>query len=391
MLDQLIEHSSDIRKLVNDGYAVEILDSAYIRVHGIPYVNSNREPQTGILICKLDNLSGFATTPKPDHVAFFKGDHPCDASGIAISSLTHPNGSAGVPQGLDADHAFSNQPPEGYDDYYDLLTGYIALIEPHAIALKPSMTSRLHAPIAINGENSPFKYVDTNSTRAEILTLNAKLKGHKVAIIGLGGTGSYVLDFVAKTHVSEIHLYDDDIYQTHNAFRSPGAPKIDTLNAAPSKVEYLADIYANMKPGIHAHKSRVGNELIDEITNYDSVFICIDDTTSKKLIVDGLMAKNVPFIDVGIGMELVGDKLDGRSRVTIYDGTNEEAVRESLSLGANNDDDYSANVQIAEINAFNAACAVIRWKKLLGFYHDFANEHDSIYDINSNLMTNYAV
>ena len=34
--------------------------------------------------------------------------------------------------------------------------------------------------------------------------------GWKVAVIGLGGTGSYLLDALAKCPVAEIHLYDDD-------------------------------------------------------------------------------------------------------------------------------------------------------------------------------------
>ena len=57
-----------------------------------------------------------------------------------------------------------------------------------------------------------------------------KLMNHKVAIIGLGGTGSYILDMLAKTPVSEIHLFDGDDFLTHNAFRSPGAASLDDLS-----------------------------------------------------------------------------------------------------------------------------------------------------------------
>jgi hypothetical protein len=31
------------------------------------------------------------------------------------------------------------------------------------------------------------------------------------------------LDFVAKTPVEEIHLFDSDVFLQHNAFRAPGA------------------------------------------------------------------------------------------------------------------------------------------------------------------------
>ena len=53
----------------------------------------------------------------------------------------------------------------------------------------------------------------------------------KIIILGLGGTGSYILDLVAKTPVKEIHLYDGDTFYQHNAFRSPGAPSSDELRA----------------------------------------------------------------------------------------------------------------------------------------------------------------
>ena len=49
----------------------------------------------------------------------------------------------------------------------------------------------------------------------------------KVVIVGLGGTGGYLLDLLAKTPIEEIHLYDDDIFGTHNAFRAPGAASLD--------------------------------------------------------------------------------------------------------------------------------------------------------------------
>jgi hypothetical protein len=33
-----------------------------------------------------------------------------------------------------------------------------------------------------------------------------------------------------------------------------------------------------------------------------------------------------------------------------------------------NDDDYDGNIQIADLNALNAALAVLKWKKMSGFY-----------------------
>jgi hypothetical protein len=40
----------------------------------------------------------------------------------------------------------------------------------------------------------------------------------------------------------------------------------------------------------------------------------------------------------------------------------------------------------ADLNALNAAMAVIRWKKLCGFYADLRHEHFSAYTIEGNAL-----
>jgi hypothetical protein len=50
--------------------------------------------------------------------------------------------------------------------------------------------------------------------------------------------------------------------------------------------------------------------------------------------------------------------------------------------------EYSQNIQIADINALNAALAVIKWKKLRGFYTDLGHEHNTTYGIDTNTITN---
>ena len=56
--------------------------------------------------------------------------------------------------------------------------------------------------------------------------------------------------------------------------------------------------------------------------------------------------------------------------------------------GADIDDAYGDNVQIAEMNALNAALAVIKWKKHMGVYADVVQECNSDYMIASNAIVN---
>ena len=67
-----------------------------------------------------------------------------------------------------------------------------------------------------------FHYVDTATSRAGIVAITEKLSRSEIGIIGLGGTGAYILDLVPKTPVREIHLFDGDEFLQRQ--RVPGPP-----------------------------------------------------------------------------------------------------------------------------------------------------------------------
>jgi hypothetical protein len=57
------------------------------------------------------------------------------------------------------------------------------------------------------------------------------------------------------------------------------------------------------------------------------------------------------------------------------------------SSGTEDDDPYAQNIQIAELNSLNAALAVIKFKKLFGYYADFSHESLSTYLVEVNALT----
>ena len=133
-------------------------------------------------------------------------------------------------------------------------------------------------------EKKVFKYPDANSNRAGISDLNMKFEGQKIAIIGIGGTGSYILDLIAKTNVAEIHIYDGDVFQLHNAFRAPGACAADTFPKDDSrlyKVDYFTEIYSRLRYGIVPHVLFVTEENIVDFSEYDFVFISVDSNKAR--------------------------------------------------------------------------------------------------------------
>jgi hypothetical protein len=56
--------------------------------------------------------------------------------------------------------------------------------------------------------------------------------------------------------------------------------------------------------------------------------------------------------------------------------------------GADADAVYATNIQVADLNALNATLAVIRWKKLFGFYADLEQEHFAAYTVDGNATAN---
>jgi hypothetical protein len=123
----------------------------------------------------------------------------------------------------------------------------------------------------------------------------------------------------------------------------------------------------------------------------DFVFLCLDRGGDKRIVVERLEANDKPFVDVGMGVELIDNSLLGILRVTSSTPKKRDHVRgkQRIPFGdAGADADYSRNIQIADLNALNAAFAVIKWKKLYGFYHDSDNEHYTTYTIPGNLVLN---
>jgi hypothetical protein len=385
----LISRSADLRRLRDEGYAIEV-KQGYLLIHDVPYVNSSRTVRRGVLVSEL-TLAGDATTRPSTHVVMFAGDAPCDASGQVLGKILNASGRQQLAPEIAIDHTFSSKPSHGYADYYEKLTTYIQIISGPATVLDPTATAAQFSPIVDDDEDAVFRYVDTASSRANIAGLGVKLAVPRIAILGLGGTGAYVLDLIAKTPVGEIHLFDGDRLLQHNAFRAPGAAAIEDLVDRPFKVAYYAEIYSRMRRGIVEHPFFIDATTVVELRSMDVVFICIDKGSARKLVVDALEEYGVAFIDVGMGVEVVDDALGGIVRVTASSPGRRQHIHDSNRLpmaDADGDDEYGSNIQIADLNALNAALAVIRWKKMCGFYSDLEREYFSAYTIDGNHLVN---
>lgn len=390
MSQRPINRSADLTKLRDEGYDLEVR-SGCLLVKNVPYVNSQRQVKRGILVIKL--VLADEQTGRPDtHVAYFAGDYPCNDDGSEIAQIKHGSNTHSLADGVAVNHSFSAKPKpaDSYPDYYAQVTTYVAILSGPAQRIDSTLTAKTH-PLIVPDDDSddPFNYTDTASSRAEIVEVTKKLARKKIAILGLGGTGSYVLDLVAKTPAREIHLYDGDTFYQHNAFRSPGAPSGDELRMKLPKVTYFKNLYSRMHRGIVDHPVYLEAGNVEELRGMDFVFVCLDKGGPKKLIVGKLEEFNIPFTDVGMGIQLDDNTLGGIVRVTTSTPQKRHHFRERVSFeDTPGDDDYNRNIQVADLNALNAALAVLKWKKHFGFYRDLKSEQHSQFSIDTNLLLN---
>jgi hypothetical protein len=380
MSQQLISHSPDLKRLRDEGYEIEVR-GGYLLIHHIPFVNQNKIIQFGILVSTLTLISGNRTGKPDNHVIHFIGDNPCGVDGKVITAIQHSNTTNVLNNQITVSRSFSNKPSAGYPNYYEKVKRYADIISAPAKYLDPLATEKTFNVIPDSNNETVFQYIDTNSSRANIEVINSKLEKQKIAIIGLGGTGAYILDMVAKTPVKEIHIYDGDSFDQHNAFRSPGAASTNDLSENPRKAVYYQRLYSKMHKHIHDHDYYVKKENLKELNQMDYVFICVDKNAVRKIITDYLVNVGVTFSDVGLGINVVDNKLTGAVRVTTATVNKNDHLPLRIFSEDSDNNDYATNIQIAELNALNAIFAILKWKKISGIYVDLENEHHSSYSI----------
>lgn len=374
----VINRNLDLKRLQDEGYELEVREGCAIVYH-VPYLDSTCTVQYSTLVSPLA-MNGTTVRVPNTHVMYMQGSIPYHKAGSRMDAVYHSpykNTFAGIP----VDSMLSNKPQSGYRDYYQKFTAYIHALSAEAQAVDPTVTAATFKRV-VSSDDSVLCYADTNSSRGAIMDTTDKFKGQRIGIIGLGGTGSYLLDQIAKTPVAEIHLFDGDVFCQHNAFRAPGAPSIEVFSEQPYKTDYFKSIYGNMHRGIHSHPYRLDENNVGELSSLDFVFLAMDSGVCKRIIVNFLLEQRIAFIDTGINISRAEDSLIGMARVTASQGGDERAIEKYVSFDEVEPDLYQTNIQTADLNAFCALGAVMQWKKSLGFYKEDIHFDNCVYTTN---------
>ena len=283
--------------------------------------------------------------------------------------------------------------PEADETAHDLLHRYAK----HIIGAVSQAGYSEPAALAIP---DPFHIPNTFEARAAIAPVQDRIRGQRIAIIGLGGTGAYLLDLISKTPVSEIHLLDSDCVDWHTFKRAPGAPTAEEIELVRAgsllKVDYYHSKYSAFRDDIHPHPVRVDSpSMFAEFLSdhpIDYVFVCIDqltdgDSARQDAVYRAVTEAGVPFIDSGVSITLENCAVRGAVTTSSYDAGSDawkDAIPNARLEGG---PPGYRNVQLPEVNAAAATFAVMEWRRCTGqyasesplFYQKFRLEKGRIY------------
>ncbi|MFA6234123.1 MAG: ThiF family adenylyltransferase [Bacteroidota bacterium] len=371
MFQELVNHNNDLRRLVEKGYAVGI-DGGYLIIRDIPYLNSQTELESGAFVLKLVFVDKL-TVRQDDHQIWFAGSVPYGLDGRPIPNLGGgPCNLALGESNMDiiVQRRFSNKPKIAgkFADFCEKVESYTTIIS------GPAMESHTVTPYTFRSveeiPESTFKFQDTLTSRAELTDLAEKFSDEVVAVIGLGGTGAYVLDFLVKSPVREVRGFDLDSFNVHNAFRAPG--QLTESELGQPKAEVYQKRYENFRYGLKLYHKNVDSTSDADLDGVTFAFVCVDKGAARAEIFEILISMRIPFIDVGMGLDRKRGAINGMLRVTYYPVENAPKLKAMnlADMSDSIDDVYRNNIQIGEVNALNACLAVLRFKQIRGYYYE---------------------
>lgn len=154
-------------------------------------------------------------------------------------------------------------------------------------------------------------------SRMEILLGDRKMKklaSSKIAVFGLGGVGSYVVEGLARCGVGSLTLVDNDVISVTNINRQLYALH-STVGKAKAQVAKARIRDINEDILVHTYETFFNQDTVGmfDFRSFDYVVDAIDTVSSKLLLIEKAKEAGVPIIS-SMG---TGNKLDpGRFEIT---------------------------------------------------------------------------
>jgi molybdopterin-synthase adenylyltransferase len=130
---------------------------------------------------------------------------------------------------------------------------------------------------------------------------NSMLRSLRVAVVGVGGTGSPAATLLARAGIGELILIDADFLEGSNMNRVRGYRGIDIgNNKATSLKEFIESLGLNAAVSAVDSKLDESGEAVDALSSADVVFGCTDDQAGRDLMNQALYYYAQLYLDVGL-------------------------------------------------------------------------------------------
>ncbi|WP_218070362.1 HesA/MoeB/ThiF family protein [Desulfuribacillus alkaliarsenatis] len=157
-----------------------------------------------------------------------------------------------------------------------------------------NFTLREVEKIALENDIIPARYQRNRNTLA--ISEQLALFNKKVAVVGCGGLGGYIIEEVARLGIGSIELIDADVFEEHNLNRQLLA-KIDNLGI--SKTEVAKARVNEINPICDAKAHDIAFDMLNGVEllrGVDLVFDALDCISTRLKLVDVTSELNIPMV-----------------------------------------------------------------------------------------------
>ena len=243
-----------------------------------------------------------------------------------------------------------------YEDAWEALNNYVKQI--YALFLGRSASGKEAAP-------RPYTFDVLGDQLPEAVEGRGLLAQECVAIVGLGGVGAWIADFVVKADPREVHGWDYDCIEPKNILRMPGGLDPNVWIGKP-KADWFQEIYSLIHTSVHGHNVKVLSDGVQEVIERTTfAFVAVDDADDRMVVCDALANAGIPFVVVGLSLVRKDKRVKISMRiVTAHAGVS--SWREAIpQVGHAGQDDYGS-LDLPDVYSMAAGWAIQSWRKMRG-------------------------
>lgn len=260
--------------------------------------------------------------------------------------------------------------------------------------------------VAVAGDD--IKFFDTKPATdfdaAQLRTMQAfgdkttrLLKSLSVAVVGCSGTGSWVIEQLARLGVGELVLVDPDLIETKNLNRIVGSRAQDATEKR-LKVDALREYVCAMGTGVKVTtlgETTYFESVARQVAGCDIAFGCMDSVEGRDRLNRIATFYSIPYFDLGVRLDADGmggiSNACGNVNYLIPDGSSllsrgcysAESLRNEVLRRTNPeqyqgllDEGYIKGVKVESpaVVSINGFCATMAVNEMLARLHPFRDE-----------------